>query len=144
MTQTWPWTFSKDDPAGVDLEDRLQDVLDTIGQQFPVSGANLSNDVLRLNTTGTSRVIAMGTNTVTFTAAALSAETTITHGIVKAGVATAPANIQLTAAGHLVGTYSPITVSVKEGSVTTTQFVVQGLHNAALTRTVTFYWTAIA
>jgi hypothetical protein len=28
MSLTGPWTFSKDDPAGVDLEDRLQDMFD--------------------------------------------------------------------------------------------------------------------
>jgi hypothetical protein len=32
MTLPLPWTFSKDDPAGPDLENRLQDVFDVIAQ----------------------------------------------------------------------------------------------------------------
>lgn len=39
MTIQLPWSFSKDDPAGVDLEDRLQEVLDAIAAQVtPLAG----------------------------------------------------------------------------------------------------------
>ena len=37
MTQPLPWTFSADDPAGPDLENRLQEVLDVLAQQLPVT-----------------------------------------------------------------------------------------------------------
>lgn len=37
MTQALPWTFSSDEPAGPELENRLQDVLDTLAGQLPVT-----------------------------------------------------------------------------------------------------------
>lgn len=39
MTLNGPWTFSKDDPAGPDLEDRLQDMFDfLLSQMTPLEG----------------------------------------------------------------------------------------------------------
>jgi hypothetical protein len=36
MTLPLPWTLSKDDPAGSDLEDRVQEMFDKLAQQFPI------------------------------------------------------------------------------------------------------------
>ncbi len=39
MTIPLPWTFSRDDPAGDELEARLQDVFDVLAQQVtPLQG----------------------------------------------------------------------------------------------------------
>lgn len=121
MTQNWPWTFSKDDPAGADLEDRIQDVLDAIGQQFPVGNANLSNRVV------------YGGNSATWVAAVASGVVTITHGLGSAPTA-------------VVVTFSTIGSGVhawgEVGNVGATTFQVQGVSPAAITATLGFYWVA--
>lgn len=40
MTLQLPHAFSKDVPAGADLEDQLQDVFDEISKQFPIAPSN--------------------------------------------------------------------------------------------------------
>lgn len=82
MTVPLPWSFGREEPAGVYLENRLQEQFDALAQQFPVGSANLANDVLRLNTTGTSRKVAFGTAAIPWPgAAALSNAVTVAHGL---------------------------------------------------------------
>jgi hypothetical protein len=134
MTLSLPWTFSKDDPAGPEFENRLQDVFDTLGQQFPVSGANLANDVLRLATTGTSRKVAFGTGSVTLTASTVGTST-VTHGLnaTPAAVLALP----ILNAGEF------LTSSAVSGSATSTQVQIQFVAGSVVTITRSFYWLAI-
>ena len=63
MTIPMPWTFSKDDPAGPDLEDRLQENLDKLAQQFPLGIQNVSRVPNARAFNSANLVIATGVNT---------------------------------------------------------------------------------
>lgn len=134
MTVPLPWSLSKDDPSGQDLEDRLQENFDKLAQQFPVAGGNLSNDVLRLAVTGTSRKVAFGSVSLTWTAAVSSAQATVTHGLGGAPVAV----IATGDSGLALGFY------VIASSVGATTFDLQGVTTAAVSQTHTAYWLAVA
>lgn len=126
MSLPLPWSFSKDDPAGPDLEDRLQEQFDKIAISFPDLG-------------GASLAFRVGSNTVTWAGATpYSGNAIVNHGL--GGV---PATVVCMGANP-----SGFGWFVFENAArTTTTFTVQGCSpvlNPAAATVGTFYWLAIA
>jgi hypothetical protein len=121
MPLSLPWTFSKDDPAGPEFEDRLQEVLDTFAQQFPVGNSSLSNRVVR------------GTIVLAWAAAQVSGVGTVTHGL---GVQPAAILATVQAIGSGQHAFAEI------GNQNATTFQVQGWATAAFTGNLTVHWVA--
>lgn len=117
---------------GAITDSNVRRAFEQLAQRFPLHAADFANDVLLLAVTGTARKIAIGTGTVTFTAAVFSAASTITHGL-----GTTPTVVLGTSIGNSVividtNTYTSTTFKANGGSV-----------GGVTTGTFGFVWAAI-
>lgn len=125
MSLAFPWTFSSDDPAGGALENRLQDVLDMVATQFPVSSANLTTNPFR----------ASGTQALTWSASSADQSATVTHGLTVAPK-------QVIACNFYIAGVRAFQVFV--GNFTATTFDILARPDGVHTGTVNFPWSAVA
>lgn len=120
----------------IPVEDRqVQLNFDKLAQQFPIAGQNLANDVLRLAATGTSRKIAFGSSTVTFSASAEGTKA-VTHNL----GATPTAILAL----PVLATGESLFCAVRSGATSTSAtFQFRTDDATAISATFTFYWAVL-
>jgi hypothetical protein len=137
MTVPLPWSLSKDDPAGADLEDRLQENFDKLAQQFPVGiqqvsqvpQARVYNSAAITCTTGVVKTLTFDTerydtNSIHSTTVNTSRLTCVTAGLYSIG-----GNAEF--ANNAVGTRN---LAVLLNGVTTIVSEARGANGADLTR----------